>query len=89
MDKHTQTLDFLNLLIDHPVITDLLQNGSDRLSMPDYLSCLELLVKRGHYEACILLLAWGTLSLSVNHALTILRKRHLAAVWECLTPSSA
>ena len=89
MDERMRTLDCLNLLIDYPVIIGLLQDGSDRISMPDYLSGLELLMSRRHYEACILLLAWGALSPPVNHALTILCKSHLAAAWTCWTPDAA
>lgn len=34
MDERMRTLDFLNLLIDYPVIIGLLQDGSDRIPCP-------------------------------------------------------
>lgn len=82
MKIDTHALDFISLLIDHPGIVDMLQSGNARISMPDYLSYLDILIDRGHYEACILLLAWALFFPPVNQAFSDLFKRQLTAQWQ-------
>lgn len=57
MNIDSNSLDFILLLIEQPGIVETLQAGNERISMPDYLSHLDILIKSGHLEACVLLLA--------------------------------
>lgn len=82
MNTSAHAISFMKLLIDHPGIVEMLQVGNERLSMPDYLSYLDILIETGHYEAYILLLAWGALFPPVNQALTAVFKHHLSVQWQ-------
>lgn len=82
MKIDTHTLNFISLLIDHPGIVDMLQSGNARISTPDYLSYLDILIDHEHYEACILLLAWALFFPPINQVFADLLKHQLTTQWQ-------